>query len=292
MCSMTRAERDQRNALIEMRLSAGATCSELARELGCSTSVVSTVALRAGHRSGAGPPKQYDWSAIRAFYETGRSKRECRERFGFSAGAWDSAVNRGEIKLRPRADPVRHSHDNRRRVAQRLEDGQTQAQIARDLGISKGTVAFHVRNLGIAADRRFSRRYDWAEIQRSYDAGLSALECRVEFGCSGASWSQAVKRGDLIVRPRRAPLVELLARGPRRNRYHLKQRLIEAGLKNRRCELCGLSEWRGQPISLELHHVNGDALDNRLESLQILCPNCHSQTENFGRRNAQTVRAG
>lgn len=151
-------------------------------------------------------------------------------------------------------------------------------------------MAFHVRNLGIAADRRFSRRYDWAEVQRAYDEGLTALECRARFGCARASWSQAVKRGDLVVRPRREPLDKLLVRGRRRNRYHLKLRLIEVGLKKGRCELCGLAEWRDQPISLELHHVNGDPLDNRLESLQILCPNCHSQTETFGRRNARGIR--
>jgi len=31
--------------------------------------------------------------------------------------------------------------------------------------------------------------------------------------------------------------------------------------------------------------VNGDGWDNRLENLQLLCPNCHSQTETFGVRN-------
>jgi hypothetical protein len=36
---------------------------------------------------------------------------------------------------------------------------------------------------------------------------------------------------------------------------------------------------------------NGDPLDNRLDSLQSLCPNCHSQTENFGRKGAFRPRA-
>jgi ribosomal protein S27AE len=74
--------------------------------------------------------------------------------------------------------------------------------------------------------------------------------------------------------------------GRRRNRYHLKNRLLKEGLKNARCERCGLTEWKGGPISLELHHVNGDPRDNRLEVLELLCPNCHAQTENFGIRNA------
>jgi predicted HNH restriction endonuclease len=43
---------------------------------------------------------------------------------------------------------------------------------------------------------------------------------------------------------------------------------------------------------MALHHVNGDGRDNRLENLQLLCPNCHSQTENFsgrGRRRLTVV---
>lgn len=61
----------------------------------------------------------------------------------------------------------------------------------------------------------------------------------------------------------------------------LKTRLFDAGLKEDRCEECGLTEWNGEKISLHLDHVNGDNLDNRIENLRILCPNCHSQTETY-----------
>jgi Zn finger protein HypA/HybF involved in hydrogenase expression len=60
---------------------------------------------------------------------------------------------------------------------------------------------------------------------------------------------------------------------------------MAAGLKANECEECGLTEWRNRPLSMALHHINGDGQDNRLENLSLLCPNCHSQTPNFGVKN-------
>ena len=47
------------------------------------------------------------------------------------------------------------------------------------------------------------------------------------------------------------------------------------------CEVCGLIEWQGKPIPLEIHHINGNNIDNRLENLQLICPNCHALTNNY-----------
>ena len=66
----------------------------------------------------------------------------------------------------------------------------------------------------------------------------------------------------------------------------IKKRLIEAGYKENRCECCGLTDWNGKPISLQLHHIDGNPQNNKINNLMILCPNCHTQTDNYGSKNA------
>ena len=52
-----------------------------------------------------------------------------------------------------------------------------------------------------------------------------------------------------------------------------------------KCGICNLSDWLGEPVTLELHHINGDNKNNEISNLIILCPNCHSQTDNFRAKN-------
>ena len=81
-------------------------------------------------------------------------------------------------------------------------------------------------------------------------------------------------------------LSEHLKKGTTANSNYLKKRLFAEGIKEYKCEKCNISEWCGMDIVLELHHINGDHTDNRLENLIILCPNCHSQTSNFRGKNS------
>lgn len=65
----------------------------------------------------------------------------------------------------------------------------------------------------------------------------------------------------------------------------LRRALLEIG-REYCCAKCGLGEvWNGQPLVLQIDHINGRRYDNRAENLRFLCPNCHSQTPNFNRQN-------
>lgn len=65
----------------------------------------------------------------------------------------------------------------RQRVAELLARGHTVTDIARRLNRSKPTICHHARRLGGAPSAKYNRRYDWAEVQRHYDAGHTVREC-------------------------------------------------------------------------------------------------------------------
>lgn len=67
--------------------------------------------------------------------------------------------------------------------------------------------------------------------------------------------------------------------------HTLKIKLIEDGVKEKRCEECKKKKWNGKDIPLELHHNDGNRFNNKLKNLKILCPNCHAQTPNYSGRN-------
>jgi hypothetical protein len=231
---------------IEKLLGHGLTPTQIARELGL-----------------AGQTVRYHVARIRSGATDGRRRQPRVVELDESA------------RLRPTRDIVREL----------LEQGVARADIARALHVTKATASYHARRLGAEIDERCARRYDWAAVQRYHDEGHSMRECAARFGFSTGTWHDARNRGDLVPRPSRTPIAELLVAGTYRGRRNLKIRMLAEGLKDPRCEKCGIAEWQGQALSLALHHVNGDGSDNRLENLELLCPNCHSQTENFSGRN-------
>jgi predicted transcriptional regulator len=211
---------------------------------------------------------------------------------GYHANALREGREQPSVQIRAskRRGPVAGPDVTREHVQALLERGYTRARIAETLGLARSTVTYHAGRLGMDIDSRCGRRYDWETIRGFYEQGHCVADCQARFGFSKKAWHDAISRGMITPRPARMPLEQLLVAGPRRNRGHLKRRLFDAGIKTAKCEACGLSEWRGLPIPLALHHVNGDRHDNRLENLQILCPNCHGLTDTWSGRNIPRLR--
>jgi predicted RNA-binding Zn-ribbon protein involved in translation (DUF1610 family) len=67
----------------------------------------------------------------------------------------------------------------------------------------------------------------------------------------------------------------------------LRRAMIEAGIDHQ-CLECGqLPSWNNKLLVLQIDHRNGNPHDHRIENVRFLCPNCHTQTENFSFRGAR-----
>lgn len=75
------------------------------------------------------------------------------------------------------------------------------------------------------------------------------------------------------------------------NAPKLREKLIEEGIKENKCENpeCGITDWHGKFLPLELHHINGNHFDNRLENLILLCPNCHAQIHGYNKPKEKNI---
>jgi hypothetical protein len=153
------------------------------------------------------------------------------------------------------------------------------------------------------AGRRLS--YTEAQAREAIAASHSWAESLRELGLcpSGGAWRVLKKYAELWgistdhfdparnretnLKTKKRPMEELLVANSTCSRQNLKRRLFQEGLKEPRCEICGQDEnWRGRRMAMILDHINGVRNDNRIENLQIVCPNCAATLDTHcGRKN-------
>jgi hypothetical protein len=150
-------------------------------------------------------------------------------------------------------------------------DTYPEAEVRRAV-LGNFTFAATIRDLGDAPSRGATARLQ-RSIQR-YDLNID------HFGGEGRRLGAKARE-----------LYATLVQGRRHRSCSLASRLVELGLKDRCCEMCGRRRWLGRQIPLELDHVNGDRTDNRFANLRLLCPNCHALTPTYRGRNIGADRA-
>lgn len=92
---------------------------------------------------------------------------------------------------------------------------------------------------------------------------------------TGSLWNKGKKFPDKI------PFEDYITNKRSIQSFKLKGHLLRRKIFPHQCMNCGLSEWLSKPVPLELHHIDGNSDNNQLENLQLLCPNCHTLTENY-----------
>lgn len=100
-------------------------------------------------------------------------------------------------------------------------------------------------------------------------------------------WTKDIRDKSIEATKRKA--LERHKANPRKHTSnHALKKILETAGREYKCACCGINEWRGNLLTLELEHKDGDSFNNDLSNLEYLCPNCHSQTETFRGRNINT----
>lgn len=185
-----------------------------------------------------------------------------------------------------------------------IEQGLSTSKIARLTNKGKSTIRYWLKKYNLKTTKRTFTLEEFIEAVKNNYSVASCLVC-LNLSPTGANYrgfykfqrennidishftGQAHLRGKSHNYNKIIPLSEILVKDYDYSSNKLRKRLISEGLKEHKCECCGLTEWLGEPIPLELDHIDGDHYNNLIENLKILCPNCHAKTPTYRGRNVK-----
>ena len=133
-------------------------------------------------------------------------------------------------------------------ILQWVSENRSKAYMARELGCNPKTINPLLERLGI--------QYDGNQSGKGYEKNREKMT-----------------------------LKEYLEQSKDIQSNKVRIKLLDEGLKEHKCECCGLTTWLNQPIPLELHHKDGNRYNNVLENFELLCPNCHALTDSYRGKN-------
>lgn len=137
----------------------------------------------------------------------------------------------------------------------------------------------------IPYEKRFDNKFCNKSCSASYNNAkfhkriAKAKQCR---HCGSAVEGRGNKYCDACIgKVRHAIKVTSVSdfKSDRRRRYFLLR------TREHKCAVCGLLEWMGSEIPLQMDHIDGDSTNNSDSNLRLLCPNCHAQTPTYMGKN-------
>lgn len=140
------------------------------------------------------------------------------------------------------------------------------------------------------------KQYKREELEKIVKESVSYMEIAKKLGYSlGGSYTKSI---NTMIQYYGFDTSHFLGQGANKGKFKMENfttnskartnniRYSLINIRGNKCEICGLEEWNGKPITLELHHIDGDNTNHSLDNIQLLCPNCHSQTEGWRGRKS------